>query len=117
MTEELAAHIQAGLEAPLMLVDDAQAEIDLVGLFECWMIRYCVLYLHDTKEEVSWVYRILPHDLLGSIFKTLENASSACSNEPYLSYSMPMPYHNLGSYPSAINQARRLLLSARRSMN
>ena len=27
-------HIQAGLESSLMLVDDAQAEVDLVRLFE-----------------------------------------------------------------------------------
>ena len=35
--------------------------------------------------------------LPGSILSTLENASSACSNEPYRSYKIPMPYHNFGS--------------------
>lgn len=34
----------------------------------------------------------------GSICMTWENASSAWSKEPYLSYSIPIPYQSLGSY-------------------
>jgi len=66
-----------------VLVDDAETEVDLVGLFE--VLESVIL------AKTYW------DDSLGSILKTLEKASSACSKDPYRSYRIPIPYHSFGS--------------------
>lgn len=64
-------YLETGLIFALVLVDDAKTEVDLVGLL---------------KVLKSDTWPLIPRqDLLGSILRTLENASSACSNDPYRS--------------------------------
>lgn len=45
-----------------------------------------------SRKYISWAL-----SKSGCMFMTLENASSAWSSDPYLSYKMPMPYQRRGS--------------------
>ncbi len=86
--ENLIKTPQAVAVLALLLVNYAKAEEDLVGFVE---IFEGLMSNDKYTQDVSPEGKSIPV----SILRTDEKAASAWSKEPYRTYSMPIPYHNL----------------------